>query len=270
MLRSLILICCFLSACSENLFDEIADKDTPEAVFFAAKQEINSQNYGAAIILLTSLDPTFLTVRERVPIHASAYSGRCGLVFLTLLTNLQNAAASATVFGTLMAAFPGALAANADDCIQAETIMDALGDESERTGDENLLMAFNSLAKIGTILSSLADTDDDGTADAAFDQCDDTDFPEARVRELGAGLAVAILSLTAVGTSYVDDTLSDVTAFCAIDPNLNSFCTATDPASFSANEVQALRYAVGSNDLGVDSCGGNNFTACAIANPSCP
>ena len=270
-LFGLFILIFIFSGCSENLFDEIADKDTPEAVFFQAKQEIKARNYAAAISLLQSLDPLFLSDRERVPVHASAYSGRCGLEFLTLLTNLQNAG-SATVLAQLMTGFPGATNLSVLDCIQAETIIEVIGDENQRNADENLLMAFNGLAKVGTILSSLADSDDDGTADAGFDQCDVTDFPEAMVRELGASVAVTLLSISAIGSSSIDtgDTLTDITDICSQDPNLAVFCTSTDPSSFSANEVQAMRYIVGSNDFGIDSCGGNNFSDCALANPACP
>ena len=264
-----IFLSLFLISCSENLFDEIANKDTSEAIYFQAKQEINARDYAAAIVLLESLSPAYLAVRERIPIYASAYSGRCGLEFLTLLTSLQNLGTS-TVLGSLMGSFPGALAANVQDCINAETILEGIGNESTRNGDENLLMSFNGLAKIGTILSSLADIDDDGVADATFDQCNATDLPELMVRELGASIAVTLLSLSAVGTSYVDGALADVTALCALNPNLNVFCTSTDPTSFAAAEVQALRYAIGSNDFGINSCGNNDFTNCATANPACP
>ena len=259
-----------LVSCSTNFFDEIADKDTPEAVYFQAKQEINSRNYTAAITLLETLDPAYLAVRERNAVYASAYSGRCGLEFLTLLTNLQNGGAS-TIFSLLMSGFPGAtLTENAADCNQSQSILTTVGDEDARNGDENLLMAFTSLSEIGTILSALADTDDDGVADATFDQCDAGDLPEAQVRQVGASIATAILSLAAIGTGYIDDATSDVTALCALDPNLAVFCTSTDPAVFTAPQVQALRYAIGSSDVGINSCGGNNFTNCAIANPVCP
>ena len=258
-----------LSACSENIFDEIADKDTEEAIYFEARQEINKRNYGTAIGLFEQLSAEFLADRDRIPIHASAYTGRCGLEFLTLLNNLQNAG-SATIFGTLMVGFPGADAQAVADCIQAETIVEAIGDETARSGDENLFMAFSAFAKIGTILSSLADTDDDGTADAGFDQCNVTNLPETMVRELGASLAVALLSLTAVGTSYVDDSLADVNALCGLDANLAVFCNTTDPNAFTGVQVQAMRYAIGSNDVGINSCGNRDFTNCAAANPACP
>lgn len=265
----LLFILVFCISCSENLFDEIADKDTNEAKYFQAKQEINQRQFSTAISTLLTIDANFLADRERVPVHASAYAGFCGLDFLTLLNNMQNSG-SGTVFTTLMTAFPGAVEASALACVEAETIMENIGDESARDANENLFMAFNGLAKIGAILSFLADQDNDGVADATFDQCDAGDFPEPWVRELGASIAVTILSLTAVGTSYVDDALADVNALCALDAQLAVFCTATDPSAFTAPQIQAMRYAIGSTNFGINSCGNQDFTNCAIANPVCP
>ena len=238
--------------------------------------KINEQDYDTAITLLNSLDPLFLADRERVPVYASAYAGRCGLVFLDLMTSMQNTG-TATVLGTLMAAFDNSDTNDINDCIQAESILTThIGGPTLRSSDENLFMAFISLSKIAAILSALADqnnddvTDDDGTPAGTFDQCDNTDLPEAMVRQIGAGIGSALLSLAAVGASYVDDAISDVNTLCSQDPNLNVFCTADDPSVFGAAEVQALRYAIGSSDYGIDSCGGNDFSACALANPVCP
>lgn len=266
-LQSLTLL--LLVSCSQNIFDEIADKDSPAAIYFQAKREINARNYGVAIALLESLDPSYLQDRTRIPIYASAYAGRCGLEFLTLLDNVKTGG-SRSVLTTLMTGFPDAQAANVADCMRAESILESIGDQDVRTGDENLFMAFVSLAKIGTILSSLADSDADGEADSTFNQCNVTDLPDAMVRELGSSIAVTLLSLAGVGTSYIDDATANINDLCGLDPNLAIFCTATDPTVFSAPQVQALRYAIGSRDFGINSCGGNNFVACAVANPVCP
>ncbi len=268
MKKGIILAFLLLCHCSENLFDEIADKDTDEAIYFQAKQEINARNYTLAITLLESLSPSFIANPSRMPVYASAYSGRCGLEFLTLLTTMQNQGSS-TFFGILMNAFPGALAANVQDCIDSENILQTIGDETVRSGDANLLAAFNGLAKIGTILSSLADTDDDGNADPSFEQCDiaNDDLPDAMVRELGASLGVVLTSLGAIGTDYIDDSLSDISSLCAppSPPEMAAICNKTEPGDFTADEVRFLRYAVGSNDIGIDSCagGGNDLNSCA-------
>lgn len=267
----LLLPTLILFGCSKNLFDEIANKDTNDAKYFEAKQKINSRSYGEAIDLLESIEPSYLQVRERIPVYASAYAGRCGLEFLTLLDSIQNSPGVGTIFTLLMGAFPGALATNVQDCLRSQNIVESIGDQTVRNGDENLFLAFNSLAKIGVILSSLADADDDGTADGSFDQCNDTDFPDEMVRELGAGIGLTIASLAAIGTSYIDDATQEVQDLCDQHPDLNVFCQSTDPNGFSANEVQALRIAIGSSDLGIDSCSGNDFADCAVANAgSCP
>jgi hypothetical protein len=266
----LVLIVITNFACSKNIFDEIANKDSQEAIYFQAKSEINKRNYSDAIDLFARLDADYLDNHERKAVYASAYSGRCGLEFLTLLSNLQNSSGS-TVIALLMGAFPNStLLENAADCNQSQSILATIGDQTVRNGNENLLMAFTSFSEIGTTLSAIADLDADGVADATFDQCDITDFPEQQVREIGSSIALALISLAAIGTSYVDGATADVTALCNLDPNLSRFCTNTDPSAFTANEVQALRYAIGSNDFGIDSCGGNDFANCAIANPSCP
>ena len=273
-----ILICVFLSvflfSCTENLYDEFADKDTQEAIYFQARLEINNRNYAQAITLLESLDADFIGARERIPTFASAYSGLCGLEFLTLLTNLQQGG-SGTVLSQLMVGFPGADSDSVTACVTAENIIQTIGDATARDGDENLLMAFNALAKMGTILSSLADTDDDGMADNGgapantFDQCDADDLSDTNVREFGASLAIAIQSLTATGTAYIEDTLNEVSSFCTL-PGLADVCAKTEPDNFEPVEVQTLRYLIGSNDFGIDSCGSNDFANCAIANPVCP
>lgn len=261
LLRFLFLVLPLVS-CSENIFDEIADKDTSEAVYFQAKLELNERDYVTAITLFESLDPTFLAVRERTGVYASAYSGRCGLEFLTLLNTLQNPGAN-SVLSLLMAGFPGAtLLENQSDCGQAETILNTIGDQDARNGDENLLMAFTSLSKIGVTLSHYADDNEDQVVDGGFDQCDLVAFPAADVAIIGAALANSLLSLTAIGTGYVDDATTDVTALCGLHPDLAVFCTQTDPSLFTPDQIKALRYIIGSSDYGLNSCGGRDFPTC--------
>lgn len=281
LLAGLIVILSFVLGCSQNIFDEIADKDTDEAKYFQARREINARNYTTAISLLESLSPSFIAARARVPVYSSAYAGRCGLEFLTLLENIQNSA-SGTLLTTLMAAFPGATVSGISDCIQAETIMESIGDESARNGDENLFMAFVSLAKIGTILSFHADTDDDATPDGTFDECvevadspDPADDAAGRlsdndVREFGASLAVAISSLQAVGGNYIDTAEFDGICNETGPPvDLSILCDKTDPADFVDDEVRALRWIIGSTDIGIGSCGAD-FTTCAtVTKPGC-
>lgn len=266
------LLFLFLSACSQNLLNEIANKNTNEAIYYQAKLDINAQDYASAVTLLDGLDPAFMADRERIPVYASAYAGRCGLNFLGLLTDIQNQGSS-SLFQTLMIGFPGAnLANNVADCFEAQNKLFSIGDQNVRDGDENLLMAFVSLAHIGTTLSAIADQDANATVDAGFDQCNATDFTDAQARAVGVSIATMITSLGAIGTSYIDGAISGVNSVCGVTVpyDLSAICTATSPSDFSPEQVRYIRYLIGSSDYGINSCGSDFATCAATHEPNCP
>lgn len=250
-----------LAGCSDNILDETAKTDTPAAIYYQAQLKMNDGDYNTAITLLQSLGPTYLSRRDVALVYASAYSGRCGLNFVNLVNQLDNVGAASTIFVYFMQLFPEGTDLKISDCVFSETTVTALGDHTQRTEDENILMGLSSITKVGTILSRYADSDNDGAADAAFDHCDLVDFPDDAVREIGTGIANAILSISAVSGSISSDALADILATCALDPNLNSFCTTTDKTSYTALEVRALRAILGSTDQGVGACPGS-FAAC--------
>ena len=254
-------------SCSKNFYDELADKEDEDALFFDAKAALDEQNYSQAITLINSLSDDYKTGRDVKFTLASAYAGRCGLNFIDLAENLGSAGATG-LFGLLMQAFPGSTDAAITDCIAAEdTIESVATDPGVRTVDENLLMAFISLTKIGVVVNRYADTNDDGSPDGGFDHCSNTDFPEADVRQVGTGFSHAVLSLTAAGTSVGGDSLTALTDVCAADPNLATLCTITDPAVFDANAVKGIRAAVAANELvGIGSCA-NTVANCFLACP---
>lgn len=256
-------------SCS-NVFEEVAKKDTEQSVYYEAKLALNDRNYDSAISLLQSLGPTFLAQRDVALIYASAYSGRCGLEFVTLIEALSTIG-SDNLFLFLMGNYVGGTDARIADCLASEAILNGFGDYTVRIPDENILMGFSSLTKIGTILSRYADTDgdgvtdDDGTPAGTFDHCDTTDFPDSAVREIGTGMANAITSITAVATDISSGTLTEITDYCNMDSNLNIFCTNTDPNAYTANHIRALRQLLGSADMGIGAC--TNFTDLACVCP---
>lgn len=261
-MRKLLLL--FLCAgCSENILDDIAKTKTPDAIYYQAKLSMNEGDYNSAIQLLQSLDPAFLAQRDVALVYASAYSGRCGLNFVNLLTQLESVATSPTIFLFFMGIFSEGTDAKITDCVFAETTLNTFGDYTVRSTDENILMGLSSLTKVGTILSRYADTDFDGVADAGFDHCDITDFPDDAVREIGTGIANAILSISAVSGSISSDTLTEITTVCGLAPQLNAFCTNTDKSAYSALEVSVLRSILGSTDegIGAPTCPGS-FATC--------
>ena len=270
------ILLCFIflfvsSSCSVNYFDEIAKKDTSEAIFFQAKLALNDRDYDSAVTLFESLPASFITENNYEVLKASAYAGRCGLELLQLLEDIQDAPA-AGVLGTLMGSFPGADATSFADCISGQTELLAIGDETVRNNDENLFMVFLSFAKIGTILSALADPDDDGTPIANV-QCNGGILTNAEIDEVGSGIANILLSLAAIGGNFAGSSLDDINALCSasLGPPLDqvqTFCNSTGP--YTGPQRTALRWLIGSSDYGINSCSGNDFANCALANPVCP
>lgn len=259
-MKKLLFILLF-TGCSDNILDETAKTDTPAAIYYEAQLKMNDGDYNSAITLLQSLGPTYLSRRDVALVYASAYSGRCGLNFVNLVNQLDNVGSTSTIFIYFMQLFPEGTDLKIADCVFAEGVVAALGDYSQRTDDENILMGLSSITKVGTILSRYADSDSDGVADAGFDHCDLVDFPDDAVREIGTGIANAILSISDVSASISSDALTDIMDTCALDPNLNTFCTTTDKSSYSATEVRVLRAILGSTDQGIGACPGS-FAAC--------
>jgi len=259
LIQSFLLAGFFLAGC-RNMYEETAKKDTPNAIFYQAKMDMNNRDYSSAIALLQTLDPVYLAQPPVALVYASAFSGRCGLEFVNFLTDLEGITSANSMFAFLMKEYPGATDAKISDCIFSEGILNSLGDQTQRSADENILMGLSSLTKIGTVLSRYADTNADGTLDPTFDHCDTTAFPDTAVRQIGSGMALAIMSISAVASDITSDTLQDITSMCALDPNLNVYCTNSDPNAFSQNEVDALRALIGSSQQGVGDCTGGFLT----------
>lgn len=249
----LILFFIFTLVACENIFDEVAKKDTEQALFYEAKLKLNARDYSGAIAIMQSLDPVFLARRDVSLVYASAFSGRCGLEFVELVQDLSNMG-SATLFLFLMNTFVGGTDEKITDCLAAEARLKDIGNQTQRTSDENILMGFSSLTKVGTIVSRYADLNSDGITDPAFDHCSTAEFPDSAVREVGTGMANAILSIAAVASDISSDALANITNSCNLTSELNVFCTNTDPSVYSALEVSALRQLIGSSDSGIGAC----------------
>jgi hypothetical protein len=260
-MKKLILLFLLLG-CSKNILEETAKPNTPEAVYYEAKLAMNDQDYDTAIILLQSLGPTYLSRRDVALVYASAFSGRCGLNFVNLITQLDTVGTAANLFLFLMDIFPNSTDSKIGDCQFAEATLNTFGAYTARTADENILMGLSSITKVGTILNRYADTDNNGAADAGFNHCDLTDFPDDAVREIGTGIANAILSISQVSSSISSDTLTEITSLCALNVNLNSFCTTTDKSTYTALEVSFLRSLVASTSdgIGAATCPGSFIT----------
>ena len=265
----LILGC---TSCSYNVYTEWSDTETPEAFFFKAKEEINSKNFTQAISILEDLDPSFRLHRDRILVYASAYSGRCGLIFFDFLTKIQKLELG-TPFKAFMSAFEGSSEDQVKDCIQAESIIfENIGDYRVRKKDENLYLGFNSMAKIGTILSAFADKNKDGKVDVGFSPCRDRNLPDSMVREIGTGFSITLKSLGSLNEKNLSPITEELNQFCELDVNFGFFCESQNEASkFTDVEVRFLRILIASKDFGIDACNGQNLQGCILTQATnCP
>lgn len=256
-----------------NLFTDFSDKTTNEARFFAAQELVNQRNYLAAITELTALSPDFQDRREVRTLRASAHAGVCGLEFLPFLDTLK-ALGTQRLFLALMSGFRADSEVQWQNCqLAIEQLQGISAGGLVRDLDENLLLLFVSLAKVGSLLNLSADLDSDGLVDAGFNPCNDGDFPEASVRQLGTGLTLFVSTLASIGTnpSFGDGVLGDLTSLINNVTSVYDFCGAgsdgqcqnSSTEDFSALEVRAFRTFVNESSLiGLGSCTGD-FVACA-------
>ena len=160
-----------------------------------------------------------------------------------------------------MGAFPGATSTEVTACINAEsTILGIDNDGSNRTTQENLLMAYIAWTKMGTILSLYADTDDDGSTDGGFDPCDSGDLPQTEAQHMATGLANMLDGLGNIGSSDVGgDQLSGINALCTLIDTVNTnfnFCNSKVITDVNANQEQGIRSIVTeARDLGLGANG---------------
>lgn len=248
MRKLLTVILCFsLLGCDANLFSEMANRDTKEAIMFDAKRlmcEVATTSctpdWDGAITLINSLSATDLAEPEVQTKLASAYAGRCGLNFVQLVLGAKDYSSS-TLFKVILEDQQDD--PDYTDCVTAQNILYALGDETERSTDQNLLMALVSLSKIGAILAGVADTNDDGIADPGYSACG---LSNALTDEILVGIshfAASIQQIDSLGSSLK----TAVTNACASPPPGVALCTTFDTASVDPADRDPLRTLIHNN-----------------------
>ncbi len=253
-----------LVSCSQNALLESAKRDTDAALLFDAKKKMNSSLWTDAITTIGRMSATGQAERATKVTLASAYAGRCGLDLIRLADQISSSAGT-NFFAILGSAMRTATGTSVTDCISAETTLLSIStDPAALTADENMMLSFVGFSKIGAILATYADLDDDGSADVGFDACNTGDIPEAMVRQFGTGITIAVASLNASGSSIASDLGTAVTAACTTLAGVNpayDFCSVTDPAVFSADHVKALGGLIHTSDNpGVGTCAGDIAT----------
>jgi len=277
---SLLLLGSVLSCSgSVNILETFAKKDTDQAKYFQAKLLIDESKFDEAVTVLLTTSTEFQAESEYKTLLASAYAGKGGLTFLTLVENIKNAS-STRLFPFLLSAFRSGTAANVTNLALAEDVIETIStDPALRTEDENTLMILVSFAKIGNYLSAYMDVaDGDGNVDAGFaDVCVNADSPgtsidNTSVGEIGISLFKILNIIPQLSNNFIANVVGNFGNCTSVedigdplDPlnPLDGMCSVTDPAGFTALQMFGLRSLLKeSSSLGLGiSCTGD-ITTC--------
>ena len=256
-----------------NILETFADKTTNEELYEEALKLINEGDFDGALVKIALMTGEFPARREVVSLKASAHAGNCGLNFFNIVDALKDMGTT-RLFPLLLAHFAGGTASRIDSCIQAEDLIESIGDINARTSNENMFLVLISFAKIGSILSLYADSDQDGVVTPGYDSCAvgtpgvraAGDLTDQDARQLGTGLALAMINITAVASSVDlgNASLAALTEACDDLPPSYDFCGMTDPDDFDPSDtLKGVRTFVRENAVvGLGSCAGD-ATACA-------
>lgn len=265
----LFMIAIAVTSCSDNILKEFGNKDTDEALFYSATQNVDSGDYTAALADIARMSTTYAATRDVLYLQASAYAGRCGYNQMTALDNLSGISGNLMFY--MMQQYGGATASQVTDCIAAEDALQSIGVAADRTNKENMFMAMLSLAKMGTILAFNADTNDDNVLDGGFDACAGGSISDLHAQHVGISFAEFILSFTAVGSAIGGGSLTVLNQACTDLGTLGAqynICDDLNPSDYDADETLATRTIIHEGDaLGLGSCGAGTPN---VANCLCP
>lgn len=244
-------------SCSGNVLETFGDKDTDQAKYIEALKLINKSQYNDAITILLSMSTEYQAKREVKALAASAYAGRGGLTFLTLIEAFQNPG-GVRLYPFLVQGFIGATAAKSTDLNTAAGLIDTISaNPANRTSDENVFAALIYLGEAGSVLNTYLDNDNNGTLDGTFvDACIDADNPGTSIDDANVGVyGMALLNFLKV-LPYIDNFASGVLgslASCADIEGLNALltgiCAIDDPVNYTANHIAGFRSLIKEDNL---------------------
>lgn len=272
-LKILIAILCLPFLGCSNVFQNMANKTSDEALFEDVQTLMDQQNWDEAITKFGSMSSEFRTRSDVIEAWAGVYAGKCGLIFGDYFAALTNAnVGSTTIFAFLMNAWTGKTV-NPTYCTMAQTKLEEISTvPTSRTNGQNLFLAILGMVKIGVYLRNYADHDGtgnlgDGTAEINVCTADassppaGTYVPDAAVTEIVTGLGLITTNM-----SYLTAVLSNNSITGALD-TLNTVCGSfpgacgkTSPSAVTSSDRDTFRDLLktsGTNPtapLGVGNC----------------
>lgn len=265
------LISCLLAvtnlSCGGNVFEPMSNKTSHAAIMEEMKNLVNDQKFTEAITLFEGSTALTVTDRTEKMIVASAYAGACGLTFADVFDSLATASGSPMWF--MMSAFTSRVV-DPSKCYTAQQWIERIGAAGVRSTNENIAMFLIGFAKVGAYLRNRADTDPttgigNGTVDATFDSCDNTDLPRADVKQVITGFGLMIENIAALGTNISGSLSGDITSIGAGCTALGLSCNVTDPTGISDADADEFRDAIKSdktNQIGIEACDPISPTCC--------
>ncbi|UYL08805.1 hypothetical protein B9G69_017315 [Bdellovibrio sp. SKB1291214] len=273
---------------TENVLSEVSNKETDEAYYIDAKKNLDNMEWDStASIITTKMSANYQARRDVKMMLASAYAGKCGLIFIDLIQGMTNNTAT-EMFKYFMGIW-GGKTVDPDSCELAIGVLQGIGTAAQRTTNENLFLALLGVARMGTNLSAKLDAvDKNGAIDGVATVCHqdgsgsltkwgspyDMKFPapppgktaymsSTDIKRVASGLGLIlenIASLTdALGGGTTIGAIGDLSESCddalsAVSGASTTCATMTTPAAVSDEMVYAMRFMMDSTEFGFGTC----------------
>ena len=272
---------------TENVLSEVSNKETDEAYYIDAKKELDNMQWDSTVTIITSkMSANYQARRDVKMTLASAYAGKCGLIFMDLIQGMTNNPSSA-MFQFFMGVW-GGKTVNPDSCELAIGVLQGIGTKTQRTTNENLFLSLLGVARIGTnLVANLDNGDHNGAMDTDATVCHgdaagtgtawqsplSTFFPTPpggmtqymtsnNMKRVAAGLGLILENLDALtgalGSGSSLDGIDDISTMCStvmstITGSSVSCDSMTTTGAVTDEMVYAMRMMLASSDFGLGS-----------------
>lgn len=256
-----------LAACTQNILNDVASRDSDEAILFDAETSVNNRDWDVAISHIGRLSSGGQASAKAREILASAYGGKCGLIFVDYIEAL-GAATTGSAMTILKQPFIG-LIVDPPQCLLALQQMDLIGVSSSRTQNQNFFTAILGMVLMGSGLRHYIDNtpvEGDGTNDVNI--C--TVVADDEIDDIILGFGYMSQNLSAVSSSDIGGgsltAITDMNTACQSVGG--SSCSITDPAAITPQMRDFFRDLTNTTEYGVGafSTGGNDL----LITGSCP
>ena len=249
-------------SCSQNIFSELASKNSDEALLVDARTAVNKQDYQSAIDIITTRMSTFGQAQpETKEVLASGYAGRCGLNFINFVTALS-AATSGSAFTLVSTPFV-AMAVDPVSCYTSITVLESIGATESRTSSQNAFASVVGMSLMGSAVRLYTDdmpVNGDGVQDANNISCTLTD---AQVDNIVLGFGFMSKNFSYLSTSQLgstsQSTLDSIITTCT--SVAGSSCTITDPSLVTPQIRDTIKDLMNTVEYGIGTfvTGGNTL-----------